>query len=201
MIGLGFPSISVNKAPTAFQNLITQGLIDKAEFAFYLSDGTFSKGELVLGGTDPQHYIGDFHYVPLISETYWAIQLDDLVLDGESYVNGKGGEKAIVDTGTSLLAGPKVYIYDDEYIHSTLYALVYCILLYAFIYHTIVLLASTHIYILHTIHLYTLCYTTYLLSYIHYTVPCTHSHMYYTITPHVYTSPLHTLFYTQLHSY
>ena len=106
--GLGFPSISVNKAPTAFQNLITQGLIEKAEFAFYLSDGTFSKGELVLGGTDPQHYIGDFHYVPLISETYWAIQLDDLVLDGESYV-GKGGEKAIVDTGTSLLAGPKVY--------------------------------------------------------------------------------------------
>ena len=33
-------------------------------------------GELVLGGTDPNHYFGTFTYVPLTSETYWEFHMD-----------------------------------------------------------------------------------------------------------------------------
>jgi hypothetical protein len=50
------------------------------------------------------HYTGDFTYVPLKSEDYWRIALDDLQINGKSYTTTK---TAIVDSGTSLLAGPK----------------------------------------------------------------------------------------------
>ena len=33
-------------------------------------------GELVLGGTDPKHFFGNFTYVPLTSETYWEFHMD-----------------------------------------------------------------------------------------------------------------------------
>ena len=33
-------------------------------------------GELLLGGTDPAHYIGDLGFVPLSQQTYWQFQVD-----------------------------------------------------------------------------------------------------------------------------
>ena len=33
-------------------------------------------GELLLGGTDPNHYSGNLTYVPLSSETYWEFKMD-----------------------------------------------------------------------------------------------------------------------------
>ena len=33
-------------------------------------------GELLLGGTDPTHYIGDLGYVALSQQTYWQFQMD-----------------------------------------------------------------------------------------------------------------------------
>merc|ERR1712159_229607 len=71
-------------------------------FAFYL--GNNQPGELTIGGTDKSHYTGDFSYVPLKSEDYWRIELDDFKISGKSVTTTK---TAIVDSGTSLLAGPK----------------------------------------------------------------------------------------------
>ena len=33
-------------------------------------------GELLLGGTDPNHYVGNLTYIPLIAETYWQFKMD-----------------------------------------------------------------------------------------------------------------------------
>merc|ERR1711908_245555 len=61
-------------------------------------------GELTIGGVDSEHYTGDFTYVPLLSEDYWSIKLDGLKVDDTTIGNCP---KAIVDSGTSLMAGPK----------------------------------------------------------------------------------------------
>jgi len=105
ILGLAFPCLSVNKVPTPFENVVSQGLVQNAEFAFYLGDSRSDKGELLLGGTDPKHYTGDFTYVNLREATYWEITLNGLNVDGTSYV-GSEGSKAIVDSGTSILTGP-----------------------------------------------------------------------------------------------
>jgi hypothetical protein len=51
------------------------------------------------------HYTGKISWVPLKSPTYWEITVDDILLHGNSVVQKKPS-KAIVDSGTSLLAGP-----------------------------------------------------------------------------------------------
>jgi len=65
-------------------------------------------GELVLGGVDPAHYTGDFTTVPVIDTVpgktgYWALAMDDAKIGGNSVTSVR---KAIVDSGTSLLAVP-----------------------------------------------------------------------------------------------
>jgi len=103
ILGLAFPILSVNKVPTVFENMFTQGVIDKNLFSFYLGKESGEKGELLLGGIDTTKYSGDINYVPLSSATYWEYKLDGLTVDGVTY---GAGDKAIMDSGTSILTGP-----------------------------------------------------------------------------------------------
>ena len=102
ILGLGWDSISVGHVPTPMNALVKSGQLPEPVFAFYL--GNKQPGELVFGGVDPKHYTGSFSFVPLSSESYWEIKLDDVKLGSDSVSSTKS---AIVDSGTSLLAGPK----------------------------------------------------------------------------------------------
>jgi len=99
--GLAWDRISVDGVQTPVQALVASGELPEPVFAFYL--GNNADGELTIGGVDQAHYTGDFTYVPLSSEDYWSVKLDSLALDGN--IIGST-QKAIVDSGTSLLAGP-----------------------------------------------------------------------------------------------
>merc|ERR1711862_972320 len=66
----------------------------------------------VLGGVNPDHYTGDFNYLPVQDVTpgrtgYWEITMDDVQINGQSVISTKTG---IVDSGTSLLAVPSADI-------------------------------------------------------------------------------------------
>jgi hypothetical protein len=104
LLGLGFKSISLYNIPTPFESMIDQKLIDESVFAFYLQEDASQQGELVFGGIDKSHYTGDLVNVPLISETYWQVSLDGMTFGSSSITSSA---KAIIDSGTSLLAGPK----------------------------------------------------------------------------------------------
>jgi phytepsin len=106
ILGMAFDTISVDQVTPVWYNILTQGLVSEPVFAFYLSRDTGAPvgGELVLGGVDEDHYIGDFFYVNLTHKNYWMFKMDDFQISGNSYC--KGGCNAIADTGTSLIAGP-----------------------------------------------------------------------------------------------
>jgi cathepsin D len=64
-------------------------------------------GDLSLGSANTQYYTGDFTYVTLSEKSYWKIKIDGINIQ----TNGSGffcdgGCPGIVDTGTSLIAGP-----------------------------------------------------------------------------------------------
>jgi hypothetical protein len=101
ILGLGWDSIVVGGGPSPFSALVASNQLEKPEFAFYL--GNMEEGELVLGGTNPEHYEGKFTLVPLISQTYWEVRLNGITVEKERIGDTT---RAIVDSGTSLLAGP-----------------------------------------------------------------------------------------------
>jgi len=105
LLGLGFNTISQYHIPTPFEQMVSQKLISEPVFAFYLPDDASLKGELVLGGTDKSHYTGELVSVPLTNESYWEVSLDGMKYGDSAIVTGS--MKAIIDSGTSLLAGPK----------------------------------------------------------------------------------------------
>jgi phytepsin len=89
-----------------------QKLIANDIFSFWLNrdpDAT-AGGELVFGGVDQKHYKGKHTYVPVTRKGYWQFDMGDLLIDGQSTGFCAGGCAAIVDSGTSLLAGPTVCI-------------------------------------------------------------------------------------------
>jgi hypothetical protein len=109
ILGMAWETISVDDLPTVFQNMVKQGLVKDQVFSFYLSSEAapplppLHKGELLIGGIDASHYTGELMYEPLTSETYWQINMKSLTLDGKSISTTMA---AVLDTGTSILAGP-----------------------------------------------------------------------------------------------
>jgi len=107
IFGLGFDALVQGGGPSPITAMVNSGQLEKPEFAFYLQDTPDAPGELIFGGVDPDHYTGDFHNVPLSAETYWEVALDGLHVNGEKVGSTK---KAIIDSGTSLLAGPSAEV-------------------------------------------------------------------------------------------
>ena len=108
ILGLGFTSISIDNTPTVFENAMKQNVVDQPIFSFYLGDN--KPGELTFGGYDPTKFEGDdLTYVKLLSATYWEIGLDTVTAgDYRADPNPDGSPiTAIVDSGTSLITGPK----------------------------------------------------------------------------------------------
>lgn len=102
LFGLAFDTISVDHLKTPFHRMVQAGLLDEPVFAFYL--GNNKDGELTFGGTDKAHFQGELSYVDVTSPTYWSVKLDAIESKDESLTSV---DKAIVDSGTSLIAGPK----------------------------------------------------------------------------------------------
>lgn len=102
ILGMAWPTISVDGVTPVFTNMIANGLIAPL-FSFQLSDSSSIVGEMLLGGIDHTKYTGSLTYVPLVMENYWMVGLDDIKIKGKSITTAR---HAILDTGTSILAGP-----------------------------------------------------------------------------------------------
>jgi cathepsin D len=102
ILGLGFRTIAEDGVPTVLGALVQSGQLTEPVFGFFL--GSDKDGELVLGGVDNDHFVGDFHFVDLAHASYWAVTLDAMQLGSEMTLTAS--KLAIVDSGTSLLVGP-----------------------------------------------------------------------------------------------
>ena len=103
IFGLAFRSISEDNVDPPFYVFEQDGILNQDLFSFYLQSDDKQDGELLIGDIDTSHYSGDLWYTPLIHETYYMIALDSAEMNGESITTV---EKAIIDSGTSLLVGP-----------------------------------------------------------------------------------------------
>ncbi|XP_017898239.1 PREDICTED: pregnancy-associated glycoprotein 1-like [Capra hircus] len=113
-LGLNYPNISFIGAIPIFDKLKNQGAISEPVFAFYLSKSPplFSlqmqrKGSVVMfGGVDKAYYQGALNWVPLIQVGELRVHMDRISMK-RKVIACSGGCKALVDTRTSLILGPR----------------------------------------------------------------------------------------------
>jgi hypothetical protein len=105
ILGLAFDSISVNHVEPIFYSLVRQHQVQDASFSFYLTKKPNQEGsQLIMGGVENQYARSPFKYYDLVMLNYWLIRMTSL-----SFGDFKIDENlmAIVDTGTSVIVGPK----------------------------------------------------------------------------------------------
>lgn len=112
ILGMGVPAAAVDRVPTPMQMLVAQKQLAHNVFAFYLTSGGKSGSMLTLGGPDKDYYTGELSYVPVSLAgkllPYWLVSSKDIKLGGVTTGSCSWwlGCKMVVDTGTSVLAGP-----------------------------------------------------------------------------------------------
>ncbi|KEI37884.1 uncharacterized protein L969DRAFT_89121 [Mixia osmundae IAM 14324] len=108
ILGLAYDRIAVQHVTPPFYNMIADGLVDKAEFSFWLGDTADGEGapggEFVMGGTDPAHYKGKIQWAPVRRKGYWEVELSKIKFGKDELELESTG--AAIDTGTSLIALP-----------------------------------------------------------------------------------------------
>ena len=108
ILGLCYPSLAAEGSTPLFDNIIDQKLLPHNEFSFYMNRVPGGFGALLFGGVDDQYYTGNFTYIPVTSRTYWEINMEDVHVAEEHMQVCKYGPCGVaVDTGTSLITGPR----------------------------------------------------------------------------------------------
>lgn len=116
LVGMGYDSLGIQDAQTPFSQLMKSEKCEQKVFSFWLNrnEGDRNGGEMDLCGTDPDHYSGDFLYVPVTKKAYWQFTVDAITVNSENLAKNF---EAIADTGTSLIVGPKEAI---DRLHETI---------------------------------------------------------------------------------
>ncbi|XP_069495853.1 pepsin A-like [Ambystoma mexicanum] len=104
ILGVAYPSIASDGATPVFDNMWSQGLLSQDLFSVYLSANGASGSVVIFGGYETSYYSGAMNWIPLSSQGYWQITVDSVTMNG-NVIACNGGCQAIVDTGTSLIAG------------------------------------------------------------------------------------------------
>ncbi|XP_025270259.1 lysosomal aspartic protease-like [Camponotus floridanus] len=114
VVGLGYLDLSIQGITPIFDNMIKQGLVSSSIFSFYLYRDSSNEtgGEFILGGSDPDHYEGDFTYLSILHKEQWQFNMDTVIIN--DHILCEEGCLAIADTGSSDISGP---ISDITYIN------------------------------------------------------------------------------------
>ncbi|KAI3498930.1 hypothetical protein L1887_34717 [Cichorium endivia] len=102
--------VEITCSVSTWYNMINQHLVKESVFSFWLNrEGNKGEGgEIIFGGVDPNHYQGMHTYVPVTQKGYWQFDMGDVLIGGKPTGFCKDGCSAIVDSGSSLIAGPKI---------------------------------------------------------------------------------------------
>ncbi|KAH0618859.1 hypothetical protein JD844_018368 [Phrynosoma platyrhinos] len=107
ILGMGYPSQAIDGVTPVFDKIISEKVLSAKVFSVYYSRNSEMNtgGEIILGGSDPSYYTGDFHYVSISQEGYWHIDLKGVSVGSEMLFCHEGCVAA-VDTGSSFITGP-----------------------------------------------------------------------------------------------
>ncbi|XP_026720276.1 embryonic pepsinogen-like [Athene cunicularia] len=104
ILGLGYPNLAADGITPVFDNLVNESLLEENLFSVYLSRET-TGSVVIFGGIDESYFTGSISWVSVSYQGYWQISMDSIIVNNQE-IACRGGCQAVVDTGTSLVAGP-----------------------------------------------------------------------------------------------
>lgn len=117
VFGLAYQSVSVDNILPPLYNMYTQGVISKPIVSFYIHrncitgvNGNHTGGEIIFGESDPKYYYGNLTYTPVTNTSYWQFRAQNVHIPSKNITLISGDCEIIVDTGTSLIKGPKTQV-------------------------------------------------------------------------------------------
>ncbi|KAM3871573.1 renin [Diretmus argenteus] len=107
VLGMGYPNVAIDGITPVFDRIMSQHVLKEQVFSVYYSrDPKHSPGgELVLGGTDPNYYTGNFNYMVTRETGKWEVTLKGVSV-GKEMMFCEEGCTAVIDTGSSYITGP-----------------------------------------------------------------------------------------------
>lgn len=110
VLGLGLEGLSLTPEFNPFGMLAAGAPLAQASFGVFLADGDEERSELSVGGHSPELVWGEPAFAPVVTPDlgYWQVQITALRVGNRTVDFCADGRcRAVVDTGTSLLAVPK----------------------------------------------------------------------------------------------
>lgn len=109
ILGLGWPQISADGVTPVFFNMVEQQQQPGKFYTWLNRDPTADVGgEISFFGPNTDRFTGDFTYHKVTRQGYWQLAIDGMNVGSATLCDG--GCAGIVDTGTSLFAGPTAEI-------------------------------------------------------------------------------------------
>ena len=104
LMGLAWPSASVDQLPMWINKIYQNGGIQEHVFSFYFTAPTNVQegSQLIFGGVDSSLYEGSINYHQITRQLYWQFDVQEAQIAGRTIATGL---KVIADTGTSFLYG------------------------------------------------------------------------------------------------
>ncbi|XP_009700456.1 PREDICTED: embryonic pepsinogen-like, partial [Cariama cristata] len=104
ILGLGYPNLAADGITPVLDNLVNESLLEENLFSIYLSRET-TGSVVIFGGIDESYFTGSINWISVSYQDYWQISMDSIMVNSQE-IACSGGCQAIIDTGTSLMAGP-----------------------------------------------------------------------------------------------
>ena len=112
IVGLAMPELAVQGTEPFFDAVMRNGLLTRNQFAFHLATLGDPRGShVIFGGFDATRLAGPMVWMPRMpSSVYWQVAMDDISIGGVEQrlcpTGGAAGCRVVIDSGTSLFAGP-----------------------------------------------------------------------------------------------
>lgn len=123
IVGLSYPTMKASSSIPFFDKIIMNNVLNKNIFAISLNFNRYNdisnmniESSITFGGIEKNKMQSDFIFSNVTSDSYWEIEIEDILIDGKitNYCNqlrkltGKCG--VVIDSGTTLYAGPSFII-------------------------------------------------------------------------------------------
>lgn len=106
IMGLGLTKLSEGPAFNILDCMVRDKAINHGLFSVFLGATADEESEILFGSYRQEHMTGDLQWVPVMdTDGFWQVPLEAISIGGHEMAN-VSNSSAVLDTGTSLLAGP-----------------------------------------------------------------------------------------------